>query len=65
MAREAAARDGYRLVDIVDPARRTFIDSVETLFLFGNGHYTPAGNAWVARQLLEAIPELRAPPMPR
>jgi hypothetical protein len=55
---EASDRKEFRFVDLVDPLRRVSSDTVTSLFIGEVGHYTVAGNAWVADQLLRQIPEL-------
>lgn len=59
-AQAAAASGDFTLVDLIEPFRRLPVDSIDPLFLTEDampfpaaaGHYTAAGNAWVARQLL-------------
>jgi hypothetical protein len=58
-ARAAAERGDFRYLDLIEPFRRLPADSVEQLFQADNGHYTAAGNAWVAEQLRRLVPELR------
>ena len=54
MATVAAAED-IRYVDLVASFRALPPESVPALFLPRNGHYTPAGNRWVAGQLEPVI----------
>ncbi|CAN5156786.1 hypothetical protein BH09GEM1_BH09GEM1_41470 [soil metagenome] len=66
-ARDAAARGDFRFVDLITPFRALPPDSVDELFIpegmlafhGATGHYTAAGNAWVARELELLVPELR------
>jgi hypothetical protein len=64
--RAAAAGGEFEFVDLVDGLRRLPADSVEQMF-FGNGipgyadgvgHYSVAGNAWVAEQLHRRLLEI-------
>ena len=43
-----AAAEGIRFVDLVQALRALPAESVPSLFLPRNGHFTPAGNRWVA-----------------
>ncbi len=66
-AHEAAMRHEFEFVDLVAELRRLPPDSLESLFLpegavafrSAGRHYTPRGNAWVARELLRLAPGLR------
>jgi hypothetical protein len=49
-----AAAEGIRYVDLVASLRAQPPESVPALFIPRNGHYTPAGNRWVAG-LLEPV----------
>lgn len=65
-AHQAADRGDFELLDLVEVFRRIPPDSVAALFIpeggtafrGAAGHYTPAGNAWVAQQLLRVLPSL-------
>lgn len=67
-ASNAAARGEFKFLDLIEAFRRVPPDSVDRLFLPADyavfhgaaGHYTVAGNAWVAEQLLKRVPELAA-----
>jgi hypothetical protein len=69
LAREAARR-GITFVDLVEELRAVPEDEVERLFIADGaltfpgaaGHYTAAGNEWVARRLAGAVPLLRGRP---
>lgn len=50
-----AAAEGIRFVDLVAALRALPAGSVPSLFIPRNGHYTPAGNRWVAGLLEPAI----------
>jgi len=66
--RAAASAGGFVFVDLVDALRRLPADSVEQMFLGnsipgyadGFGHYSIAGNAWVAEQLRRRLLEIPA-----
>jgi hypothetical protein len=64
--RAAAATGAFEFVDLVDELRRLPADSVQLMFLGdgipgyadGVGHYSVAGNAWVADQLYRRLLEI-------
>jgi hypothetical protein len=68
---EAAGRGEFQLLDLIEPFQRIPADSVDAMFIQDGalafrgaaGHYSRAGNAWAAEQLVRLIPSLtpRAP----
>lgn len=63
---EAAEKDNYQYVDLVEELRRVSPDSVDRLFIprgqlafrGAAGHYTEAGNLWAEKILRERVPVL-------
>jgi len=57
-----ARHAGVAWVDLIPALRRLPADSVTALFLPGDGHYSVAGNRWVARRLRALVAAALAPP---
>ncbi|MEO5814755.1 MAG: hypothetical protein ABIT20_05700 [Gemmatimonadaceae bacterium] len=64
--REAAAKENYEFVDLVEDLRKVAADSVDGLFIprgqlafrGAAGHYTDRGNVWVEKLLRERVAAL-------
>jgi len=58
MVGEEAEKGRWEFWDLVDPMRALQPIDAQTLFNLGDGHYTVAGNQWVASQLIERLNRL-------
>lgn len=56
------AAEAIRYVDLVAILSALPLEMVPGLFIPNNGHYTPAGNRWVAEHLERVIGELTQAP---
>jgi len=52
--RDEAARQGIAFIDLIPPLQKVASTSVDSLFQ-GDGHYTPAGNEFIARELYKEL----------
>jgi len=57
-----ARHAGAAWVDLIPAMRRLPVDSVNALFLPGDGHYSVAGNRWIARRLRVIVEAALAAP---